>query len=84
MEETIFAASQGIIALLVMGILQGAKQAGLPSKYTILASLGIGIIAGLLGAWAVEEIAWSAGVVGGIIAGFTASGVYSGQKALRK
>lgn len=84
MEETIFAASQGVTALVAMAILQGAKQAGLPSKYTIFASLAIGIIAGILSAWALDELSLAAGVVGGIIAGFTASGVYSGQKALRK
>lgn len=67
-----------LAAALTVALVQGAKQSGLPSRWSILASLLIGIaMAVLVGATGPRDI-----LLDGIIAGLTASGLYSGTKAV--
>ena len=60
-----------------LGLVEVAKQAGLPSKYAPIGS----IIAGLL-LIALTGITWPAIIAQGIIVGLMASGLWSGGKAL--
>lgn len=62
----------------IMALVEGTKQIGLPGKFAPVASIvyGIGLATLLLG-WAVPTVV----VVQGIMAGLLASGLYSGGKA---
>ena len=73
------------VALIVV-LVELAKRYGLDSRYAPLASIAFGVLFAVLGRLAeihpgVAE--WYEVVVIGLLAGLTASGLYSGQKALR-
>lgn len=61
-----------------MGITEVIKSVGLPSKYAPVVSLGVGIILGVVTSPG-EALR---GVLTGIAIGLSASGLYSGTKAL--
>ena len=61
-----------------MGLVDVAKRAGLPSKYAPILSLGIGIALGI--ATSLGNL--QKGIITGIAIGLSASGLYSGTKAL--
>lgn len=63
-----------------MGLVDVAKRAGLPNKYAPVVSLVIGIGLGL----ATNTGNIQSGVITGIAIGLSASGLYSGTKALTK
>ena len=63
-----------------MGLVEVAKQAGLPSKYAPILSLGIGVALGI--ATSLDNL--QKGIITGIAIGLSASGLYSGTKALTK
>ena len=63
-----------------MGLVDVAKRAGLPSKYAPILSLGIGIALGI--ATSLDNL--QKGIITGIAIGLSASGLYSGTKALTK
>lgn len=63
-----------------MGLVEVAKSAGLPSKYAPIVSLGIGTALGV--ATSLDNM--SKGIIVGIAIGLSASGLYSGTKALTK
>lgn len=63
-----------------MGLVDVAKRAGLPSKYAPVLSLAIGIGLGL----ATNIGNAQKGIIVGIAIGLSASGLYSGTKALTK
>lgn len=70
-------------AVVVAGVVQAIKQAiDLPSKFAPLLSIAIGVLAGLVWASTGDATA-TVGGISGLIAGLTASGLYSGQKAVR-
>lgn len=78
-------AFQLVGAVLVGGIIQAIKQAGLESRFAPIASLAVGVCLGLLwSTFVVEGVTSGVGGAAGLIAGLTASGLYSGQKALRE
>ena len=63
-----------------MGLVEVAKSAGLPSKFAPIVSLAIGTCLGV--ATSLENI--GKGIIVGIAIGLSASGLYSGTKALTK
>lgn len=63
-----------------MGLVDVAKRAGLPSKYAPILSLGIGVALGI--ATSLDNL--QKGIITGIAIGLSASGLYSGTKALTK
>lgn len=63
-----------------MGLVDVAKRAGLPSKYAPILSLGVGIALGI--ATSLDNL--QKGIITGIAIGLSASGLYSGTKALTK
>lgn len=73
-------------AALIAVIVEVCKQYGLDSRWAILAAIGTGVLLSVLNY--VAQIvpgfdAWYQVVLAGIVAGLTAAGLYSGQKALR-
>ena len=63
-----------------MGLVDVAKRAGLPSKYAPIVSIAVGISLGI--ATNIGNI--QKGIFTGIAIGLSASGLYSGTKALTK
>lgn len=61
-----------------MGLVEVAKSAGLPGKYAPIVSLAIGTCLGI--ATSLDDI--GKGIIVGIAIGLSASGLYSGTKAL--
>lgn len=74
-ETMTIAASGGLIAAIV-GVVQVIKSVGLPSRFASLLSLLLGIVAVV----AFEGFSAMA-VFEGVVAGLSASGLYSGTKA---
>lgn len=70
---------EAILIPVVLGITEGIKRAGVPSKYSVLVSLLIGL---LLSWFASSETDAIIRVVEGLILGLSASGLYSGSKAV--
>lgn len=71
-----------IAAAIIVGLMQAVKTAGLPSRWAPLASIALGELLALAYVMA-GEMDWLGGLVLGLVAGLTASGLYSGQKAVR-
>lgn len=63
-----------------MGLVEVAKQTGLPSKYAPIASLVVGMVLGVT--TSLDNI--GKGILTGIAIGLSASGLYSGTKALTR
>ena len=76
--ETIFTFSPLIVAIVpvILGLVQVAKQVGLPSKFAPLVSIALGV-----GLVALTGASWQADIVQGIIAGLAASGLWSSGKS---
>jgi ABC-type iron transport system FetAB permease component len=73
-------------AVLVAVLVEVFKHYGLDSRWAILAAIGVGVLLSVLNH--VAQIvpgfeAWYQVVLAGLVAGLTAAGLYSGQKALR-
>lgn len=69
----------GIAAVpLCVALVEVAKASGLSSRFAPLASLALGILAGLAAQQALPHPNYIAGVVAGIAVGLAASGAYSG------
>ena len=68
----------GVITAVVVGLVQVAKNMGLPSKYAPLFAILFGVI-GTVG-MAFPNIAFDT-IVYGFVIGLTACGLYSGTKA---
>ena len=84
-QELLFVASQGTLALIVGFGVEAAKRAGMDTKYAFLLSAVLGTIFGLIASLTVTEITLASSVsymLGGIIAGASASGFYSGGKKM--
>lgn len=73
-----------LAAGVIIGLVQVAKDAGLTGRYASPLAVVLGIV-GAVGfrAGGVLVDAWPLVVLGGIIAGLSAAGLYSGQRALR-
>ena len=85
MNELLFVASQGTLALIVGFGVEAAKRAGMDTKYAFAAAGLGGAVLGLIASLTVTEITLASSVsymLGGIIAGASASGFYSGGKKM--
>jgi phosphotransferase system glucose/maltose/N-acetylglucosamine-specific IIC component len=73
------------VAALIVGLVNALKQCGLPSRWASLAAVGLGvsIYAGWLAVTSALPGEWYVGLLTGVMAGLSASGGYSGTKALR-
>lgn len=65
-----------VLIPIVLGVVQAAKSAGLPSRYAALVSIALGV----LGAYTLGGFS-NLNLVQGIIAGLSAAGLWSGTKA---
>lgn len=77
----------GIPAIaLIIAIVELAKHYGMDSRWAPLLSIGMGILFAIIGQLAqmypIVEM-WYSRIILGIVGGLMASGIYSGQKALR-
>jgi len=68
---------------LIVGIVEVLKQAGLPSRFAGLTSLGIGLAGGVLSARFGIDADVPAAVAAGIMAGLAATGAWSVTRPLR-
>ncbi len=66
-----------VIIPIIIGVVEVLKKAGLPVKYSPLASLIIGFFFGIFFIEATKE-----GIIVGLMAGLSATGLYSGSKNL--
>jgi len=74
-----------LAAGVIVGLVQVAKESGMTGRYASLLSVVLGIVAAIgFKAGDVLTDAWPLVVLAGIIAGLSAAGLYSGQKALRE
>lgn len=63
---------------IVAGLVEIIKTAGLPSRYAPIASLLVGVGVSYLFGWS----EWQWGILNGVVYGLSASGLYSGVKAV--
>ncbi len=68
-----------VIIPMIIGIVEVLKRAGLPIKYSPLASLVLGLLFGLFFIESFKE-----GLIVGLMVGLSATGLYSGSKNLMK
>ena len=66
-----------VVIPLVLGLVAAAKQAGLPSRFAAILSLALG-----MGFVAIAGGSWQESITKGIIVGLSASGLWSGGKAV--
>jgi hypothetical protein len=75
-----------VIVPLIVGLVQVARQAGLPARWAALLALALGLAVGV--AWTAASsptpalMDWLTGVLRGVTWGLAASGLYSGTRAM--
>lgn len=71
-----------ILALtpIITGIVQSFKLVGLPSRFSPIASIAVGM--GIVYGFAEPGLAIRSLLLSGVVAGLTASGLYAGSKAM--
>ena len=72
----------GVLVALIIGIVEVLKKAGLSSRYAGVVSLVLGLFLGGISAFIGTPLVQS--LIIGTVMGLTASGLYSGAKALIK
>ena len=65
------------LVIFIIGVVEVFKRAGLPNKYSPLASLVLGFFFGILFIESFKE-----GIIVGMLLGLSATGLYSGSKNL--
>lgn len=78
--ETNFVVSFGVLTAVVIGLVEIVKKFGVPEKLSALSGVVLGIIFALLQAFSGGSTDLFSAVVGGIVIGLTAVGLYSGVK----
>lgn len=68
----------GVISLIVVGLVQVVKVAGLPKKLLPVSAIVFGVILAFI--WGFGTIPYSVLVIEGLIAGLSAMGLFSGMK----
>jgi hypothetical protein len=66
---------QLIIIPIILGVVEVVKRAGLPARFAPLVSLILGLFFGIF-----YIDSWKEGVIFGLVAGLSATGLYSGSK----
>jgi hypothetical protein len=70
---------QFVVIPIIIGIVEILKIAGLPVKYSPLASLALGLFFGFFFIESIKE-----GLIVGLLVGLSATGLYSGSKNIRE
>lgn len=72
-------------AAIIVGLVQAIKGAtNMPARYAPLLSVSLGMLLGMAYFLGGEVDSWLTAVVLGIVAGLSASGLYSGAKAMHQ
>lgn len=79
MLEELFASGAAFVPLIV-ALVEGAKQAGLPTRWAPLVSLVLGLLVGIIYVAPTDP---RQAVLVGLMVGLAASGLYSGTKTKR-
>lgn len=74
----------GLLVLIVMGIVEAVKRAGLWKRYVPVLSIVLGIAAALVVGFGSGELATGEVIMQGIIIGLSACGLWSGTKTFIK
>ncbi|HYF75201.1 MAG TPA: hypothetical protein VD757_01330 [Candidatus Nitrosocosmicus sp.] len=69
--------NETVVIPIIMSIVEMAKGLGLPSKFSALVAVAVGV---LIGVFFVEPGCLKSGLFKGIVYGLSASGLYSGTK----
>ena len=78
MSGGVIAINYGVLVAVVIGLVEAAKRIGVPEKFAPLVSLILGLGLSFLGFVANPDLVST--IVGGIIIGLSAVGLYSGTK----
>ena len=78
MSGEVIAINYGVLVAVVIGLVEVAKRIGVPEKFAPLVSLILGLGLSFLGFVANPDLAST--IIGGIIIGLSAVGLYSGTK----
>lgn len=78
MSGGVIAINYGVLVAVVIGLVEVAKRIGVPEKFAPLVSLILGLGLSFLGFVANPDLAST--IIGGIIIGLSAVGLYSGTK----
>lgn len=70
-----------VIGVLAGAVVEGLKRAGMASRFGLLASMGVGVVIGLI-AYLTAVLTIQEGIFAGLYGGLMMSGLYSGSKAL--
>lgn len=73
-------------ALVIVALVELLKGQGLPTRYAAPVALGLGVSFGVIAKIAStnpEFAGWAEAVLVGVLAGLSASGLYSGSRAVR-
>lgn len=87
LESPLLATALVLVVPLIVGLVEWLKAQGLPSRWAPLASVGLGVLIAALSLLAQRypTVAdWGGVAIVGVILGLAASGLYSGQKAVRR
>ena len=71
--------TEAIIIAVIVGLVELLKQAGLPKKASPLVALAFGVVGGVIYLFPGDV---KAGIFMGLVMGLSASGLYSGGKAI--
>lgn len=72
-------------AVIIVALVELAKKYGLAAKWTVLLAVGLGVALAVivqLAAIHPQVAVWAQVVLGGLLCGLAASGLYSGGKAI--
>lgn len=69
-----------VIVPIILGIVQALKSTKIPDSYAPIISIVIGVLIAFV--IADNTVTWGHNVIGGLIYGLSASGLYSGTKAI--
>lgn len=78
MSGEVIAINYGVLVAVVIGLVEAAKRIGVPEKFAPIISVILGLGLSFLGFVANPDLAST--IIGGIIIGLSAVGLYSGTK----
>lgn len=78
MDTLFLTATQVVLVPVVIGVVEGLKRTGLPSRF----AFGVSVLLGIGGAFIFPANNIGLTILAGVIIGLSASGLYSGGKSL--